>query len=236
MTEWQDADTDDDGMNDGYELFVGTNPLFADLDNDGDGLRWFQDCDDNNSNISPYADELRNGIDDNCNGEIDEGLPVLSPEILIISYSSQTAEVNRNIAITAYANADTEIILFDFDEDLQVEVSTNQATITTVSPGNYRGDVCAVTDEAFDCESVVVIFTSVEEKEVVPTIKSEPEERSTYVSQLGENIVTVVVLSIILLLVTVLGWKRSKAPVKLEQSVNYDNTVPGAPDLSMWSK
>ena len=38
MTEWQDADTDDDGLNDGYELFQGTNPLFADLDNDGDGF------------------------------------------------------------------------------------------------------------------------------------------------------------------------------------------------------
>jgi hypothetical protein len=105
-----------------------------------------------------------------------------------------------------------------------------------VSPGNYRGEVCAVTDEAFDCESIIVVFTSVEEKEVIPTTNSEPEKRSTYASQLQENIVTVVVLSIILLLVTVLGWKRPKAPVKLEQSVNYDNTVPGAPDLSMWSK
>jgi len=216
-------------------LFVGTNPLFADLDNDGDGLRWFQDCDDNNSNISPYADELRNGIDDNCNGEIDEGLPVLNPQILIIQYSTQTAEVNREMAITAYANADTESILFEFDETLQVEISTNQATVTATSPGIYRGEVCAVTNDVFDCESIVVEYTPVEEKEVVPTIKSEPEERSTYVSQLGENIVTVVVLSIILLLVTILGWKRPKAPVKWDRSVTYDNTVPAAPDLSMWN-
>ena len=69
-----------------------------------------------------------------------------------------------------------------------------------------------------------------------PTIKSEPEERLTYVSQLSENIVTVVVLSIVVLLVTILGWKRPKAPVKWEQPATYDNTVPAAPDLSMWSK
>lgn len=235
MTEWQDADTDDDGMNDGYELFVGTNPLFADLDNDGDGLRWFQDCDDNNSNISPYADELRNGIDDNCNGEIDEGLPVLNPQILIIQYSSPIAEVNRNIVITAYANADTKSILFEFDEALQVEISTNQATVTATSPGIYRGEVCAVTNDIFDCESIDVEYTPVEEIEVVPTIKSEPEERSTYVSQLGENIVAVVVLSIIVLLVTILGWKRPKAPVKWQQPATYDSSVPAAPNLSMWN-
>ena len=235
MTEWQDADTDDDGMNDGYELFFGTNPLFADLDNDGDGLRWFQDCDDNNSNISPYSTETRNGIDDNCNGEIDEGLPTLDPQILIVSYSSQTAEVNRYIVITAYANADTETILFEFDASLQVDLSINKATITATVPGIYRGEVCAVTDDVFGCESIVVELTAVEEEEVTPTTKAEPEERSTYVSQLSENVVTVVVLSVLLLLVTIFGWKRPKSPIKWEQPVTYDSSIPAAPDLSMWN-
>ena len=154
---------------------------------------------------------------------------------MIVSYSSQAAEINQNIAITAYANADTETILFDFDEPLQVVISINQATVTASSTGIYRGEVCAVTDDVFGCQSIVVEFTAVEEIEVVPKINSEPEERSTYVSQLSENIITIVVASIILLLVTIIGWKRPKSPVKWEQPVNYDTNVPAAPDLSLWS-
>ena len=83
--------------------------------------------------------------------------------------------------------------------------------------------------------SIAIEFTPVKEEEVIPTTTSEPEERSTYVSQLSENIVTIVVLSVLLLLVTILGWKRPKSPVKWEQPATYDNTVPAAPDLSMWS-
>ncbi len=154
---------------------------------------------------------------------------------MIVSYSSQTAEVNRNIVITAYANADTETILFDFDAPLQVDLSINKATITATVPGIYRGEVCAVTDDVFGCESIVVELTAVEEEEVTPTTKAEPVERSTYVSQLSENVVTVVVLSIILLLVSILGWKRPKSPVKWEQPVTYDSSIPAAPDLSMWN-
>ena len=133
-------------------------------------------------------------------------------------------------------SSDTETILFDFEDSLQTEISINRATVVASSPGIYRGEVCAVTEDLFNCESIVVEFTTVQEIEVETTIKSEPEERSTYVSQLSENIVTIVVLSILVLLVTILGWKRHKAPVKWEQPVTYDNNVPAAPDLSMWSK
>lgn len=44
-------------------------------DADGDGFKPSEgDCDDSNPNIHPDAVELCNGIDDNCNNKIDEGL------------------------------------------------------------------------------------------------------------------------------------------------------------------
>jgi len=65
-------DTDRDGIMDGDELLVThTDPLWPDLDEDGDGFRWFDDCDDNNSALSPNANETWNWIDDDCDGDID---------------------------------------------------------------------------------------------------------------------------------------------------------------------
>jgi Putative metal-binding motif len=43
-------------------------------DKDGDGVRWCDDCRDDNAAVHPGAAEIcGNGIDDDCNGLVDEG-------------------------------------------------------------------------------------------------------------------------------------------------------------------
>ena len=46
----------------------------AATDADGDGYKWCDECDDSNPNVHPGAKEIcGNGIDDDCNGFVDDG-------------------------------------------------------------------------------------------------------------------------------------------------------------------
>ena len=48
------------------------NPL--NIDNDGDGFYATDDCNDSDATINPSAEERCDGIDNNCNGDLDEGV------------------------------------------------------------------------------------------------------------------------------------------------------------------
>ena len=63
-------------LSNGYrKTLVDTAAIQQDVvDLDGDGFDSSEDCDDGNSTINPGAEELCDGFDNNCDGEIDEGV------------------------------------------------------------------------------------------------------------------------------------------------------------------
>ncbi len=63
------------GMEIGVEAFNYAESYFF-KDEDGDGFYNYVDCDDNNAAVNPDAVEVCDGIDNNCDGSVDEGLTV----------------------------------------------------------------------------------------------------------------------------------------------------------------
>ena len=110
-----DNDTDDDGITDGLEVLnYFTNPLVPDPDTDLDGFYWFQDCNDTNPDVYPYALEILNGIDDDCDLMWDEGFNETDADSDNLSDYSEYHAYGTN-----WTNLDTDgDLLTDGDEVL----------------------------------------------------------------------------------------------------------------------
>ncbi len=70
-----------------YELRYATNVVPV-VDADGDGYPPDVDCNDNNPSINPGATEACDGIDNNCDGQIDEGNVCGVPDLLVSTWTA----------------------------------------------------------------------------------------------------------------------------------------------------
>ncbi len=100
--------------------------LTLDIDFDGDGFPISEDCDDEDSSISPNGTEVCDGIDNNCNGLIDEEYEVL----LYVTYG----EFNNTDGPFAFN--------YDFDkpdcEQIRLSMSVSSNGVGWAGPGNLE--------------------------------------------------------------------------------------------------
>ena len=95
-------DSDSDGIDDGTEILVKfSDPLGYDYDRDLDGFHEFEDCDDLVSTTFPGASELWNGVDDDCDQIIDDG----------IDRSSSVTLMPRNDEVVLWDSANDSLVL-----------------------------------------------------------------------------------------------------------------------------
>ena len=138
-----DKDSDLDGLEDGVEVLETlTNPLVPDLDEDADGFRWFEECDDTNPLINPNQDEFWNGLDDDCDDEIDEVIDRLE-------YITWTPD-NTDILLNATFD---ELNLSVFVDLTEQEKARLNLTISWLRNGTIVGQGSSFSEPAWNCDN-----------------------------------------------------------------------------------
>lgn len=105
------------------------NTTTPDDDLDGDGYLLIEDCNDMDASIHPAAEELCDEMDNNCNGEIDEGLE------LMVSYADLDGD-GYGSALDSMVYCD--VVTGYVDNDLDCEDS-NPAINPSLSEIAYNG-------------------------------------------------------------------------------------------------
>ena len=138
-----DKDSDLDGLDDGVEVLdTLTNPLVPDLDEDADGFRWFEECDDTDPLINPNQDEFWNGLDDDCDDEIDEVIDRLE-------YITWTPD-NTDILLNATFD---ELNLSVFVDLTEQEKARLNLTISWLRNGTIVGQGSSFSEPAWNCDN-----------------------------------------------------------------------------------
>ena len=75
------------------------------IDNDGDGYRWFEECDDTRYEVAPNRSEQWNGRDDDCDGFIDEN----------VDRQQHIAQSPSNTSLVLNATADSLVLMVELN-------------------------------------------------------------------------------------------------------------------------
>ena len=96
------------------------------------------DCDDANNQIYPSAPELLNGLDDNCNDLIDEGLEIENLNTVTIIYPNPTQDI-LSVELNTKENVKIEIMTMLAQTVIVVDNynSGDKINIRSLSPGIY---------------------------------------------------------------------------------------------------
>tara|TARA_B100000674_G_scaffold280556_1_gene231918 strand:- start:4824 stop:8285 length:3462 start_codon:yes stop_codon:yes gene_type:complete len=227
-------DTDFDGLSDGVEVLeTNTNPRIPDLDEDGDGFRWFEECDDTNSNINPNAPELWNGIDDNCNDLVDDGVnrfdyvAFTSLENTTINATEDKLSLSMTFDLTEedFDNIGLELYWYRNSTLLSRNDTFEEGPFNcTITVFGFGGILCAgngtigpysIKAVAVDDYGTVEYTWNVSYFVYHPPEPEEPDEQSTVsriVDTLSDNFMTVLigVLSALVILLLVIRLRQNK--------------------------
>ena len=144
--------------------------------------------------------------------------------------------ITEPIHIVTYANQDTLEIIYEFESGLSIEIQQNKATVTSLIPGTFGGNVCAIADSMIDCQQFDLTFVEAREAIVEPIASEESKQSTTYASQMAKHFMLITIGILSLLAIVAIGWKREKnvQPWEPIQSESIGN-VPSAPDLSLFT-